>query len=110
MTRTYNNASAAETGRFYVKSAKTGRTYCVEPIMPRQADVMTHWGDVNPATKKVEGDYGDKYTGAIRPEDSIITKENGYDDIHFLDKGVSPLSYIEDLDAKYLTQLNATKV
>ncbi len=96
MKRTYN--TSAETGRFYVHSAKTGRVYCVEPIEPRQIDSQTQWGDVNPATKKVEGNYGTKYTGAIRPEDSIITKENGYDDIHFLDKGVSPLSYIEQLD------------
>lgn len=105
MKGTYNNISA-ETGRFYVHSPRTGRVYCVEPIEPRTMDSQKQWGDVNPATKKVEGDYGTKYTGAIRPEDSIITKENGYDDIHFLDPGVSPLSYVEELDKKYLAGLN----
>ena len=65
---------------------------------------------MNPATKKVEGNYGTKYTGAIKPEDSIITKENGYDDIHFLDKGVSPLSYIEQLDEALFKKMNEAKV
>lgn len=23
------------------------------------------WGDINPATKKIEGDYGQKYTGCV---------------------------------------------
>lgn len=41
-----------ETGRFIVKSLVTGKKYYVEPIG-------------NPATKKVEGDYGQKYTGCI---------------------------------------------
>ena len=44
MKRTYNNASPAETGRFYVHSTKTGRVYCVEPIEPRQIDSQTQWG------------------------------------------------------------------
>lgn len=38
-----------ETGRFIVKSLTTGKKYYIEPIG-------------NPATKKVEGDYGQKYT------------------------------------------------
>lgn len=44
-----------ETGRFIVKSLVTGKKYYVEPIgNGHPAD----WGDINPATKKVEGDYG----------------------------------------------------
>ena len=46
-----------ETGRFIVKSLTTGKKYYIEPI-GNPAD----WGDINPATKKVEGDYGQKYT------------------------------------------------
>ena len=43
-----------ETGRFIVKSLVTGKKYYVEPIgNGHPAD----WGDINPATKKVEGDY-----------------------------------------------------
>lgn len=42
-----------ETGRFIVKSLTTGKTYYVEPIgNGHPAD----WGDINPATKKIEGD------------------------------------------------------
>ena len=39
------------------------------------------WGDIDPATKKLTGSYGNKSTGAIDAEDSIITKENGFDEI-----------------------------
>ncbi|MBS1685747.1 MAG: hypothetical protein JSS76_13435 [Bacteroidetes bacterium] len=104
MRHSYN--SSAETGRFYVHSARTGRVYCVEPIEPRQRDAQTQWGDVDPATRTVTGSYGHKYTGAIRPEDSIITAENGYHDIHHLEPGVSPLSYIEQLDDALFAKMN----
>lgn len=51
-----------ETGRFIVKSLTTGKTYYVEPIgNGHPAD----WGDINPATKKIEGDYGQKYAGCV---------------------------------------------
>lgn len=36
-------------GRFIVKSIKTGRTYYVEPIDDGN---RSEWGDLNPATKK----------------------------------------------------------
>lgn len=56
-----------ETGRFIVKSLTTGKTYYVEPIgNGHPAD----WGDINPATKKIEGDsvqskiYDDKMFSA----------------------------------------------
>lgn len=63
-----------ETGRFIVKSLTTGKTYYVEPIgNGHPAD----WGDINPATKKIEGDYGQKYTGCVSEKDSLITEENG---------------------------------
>lgn len=42
-----------ETGRFIVKSLTTGKKYYIGPIgNGHPAD----WGDINPATKKVEGD------------------------------------------------------
>jgi len=65
-----------DTGRFYITDPKTGRVFCCEPIdnSQRPAD----WGDLNPATKKIEGHYGEKHIGSITEEDSIITKENGY--------------------------------
>ena len=43
-----------DTGRFIVHSTVTGKTYYVEVI----GGAPTNWGDLNPATKKVEGSYG----------------------------------------------------
>ena len=64
------------TGRFFITDLKTGRKFLVEPI-----DNTPHrqiWGDINPATKELEGDYGNKYKGSIKEEDSLITEENGF--------------------------------
>ena len=47
-----------DTGRFIIKSLKTGRTYYIEPI---DGGEKVDWGDLNPATKKIEGDYGSKH-------------------------------------------------
>ena len=44
------------------------------------------------------GNYGNKYKGCIKPEESMITKENGFDKIYTLEPGESPLSYIEKID------------
>lgn len=49
-----------DTGRFIYQSLVTGRKYYVEPIGGH-----SDWGDINPATKKVEGDYGEKYKGSV---------------------------------------------
>ena len=87
-----------DTGRFIVKSLKTGQTYFVEPI---DNGNKTEWGDLNPATKKIEGDYGTKYKGAVKESESLITKENGFENITTLPPGYSPLEYIEQLDKKY---------
>lgn len=87
-----------DTGRFIVKSLVTGRSYFVEPIDNGQ---RTEWGDINPATKKIEGDYGMKHRGAVSEKDSMITEENGFENIVTLDPGVSPLDYIERIDKKY---------
>ena len=87
-----------ETGRFIVKSLVTGKTYYVEPIgTGHPAD----WGDINPATKKVEGDYGSKYTGCINEKESLITPQNGFRVIETLEIVVSPLSVIYHRDLYY---------
>lgn len=85
------------TGRFMVTSFRTGRTYYIEAIDGNHVK----WGDMDPVTKKLTGDYGQKYHGAIEAEDSLITQENGFSKIHDLEPGISPLGYIEKLDAKY---------
>lgn len=85
----------SNTGRYYVKVK--GRTFCVEPIDNTEGKGRKQWGDVNPSTKKVEGDYGNKYIGAIHEDDSIITEENGFTNISSLKPGQSPESFINDL-------------
>jgi len=87
-----------ETGRFIVTSQRTGKTYAVEPLVGAHTP---QWGDVDPATKKLTGKYGKKYDGAVKPEDSLITEENGFTNIQVLDKGTSPHAAIEHLDSKY---------
>lgn len=83
------------TGRFIVKSLKTDKTYYIEPI---DSNTRSDWGDLDPVTKKMTGNYGTKYKGSIKPEESMITKENGFDKIYTLGPGESPLSYIERID------------
>ena len=85
----------SNTGRYYV--TVQGRTFCVEPIDNTQGKGKTGWGDINPVTKKVEGNYGNKYLGAIHEDESIITKENGFDEIYTLKPGESPDSFINKL-------------
>lgn len=65
------------TGREIVFFPETGKQYYVEYIGGR-----SNWGDINPATGKVEGSYGKKYGGSISEEESLITKENGFDEIY----------------------------
>lgn len=85
-----------ETGRFIVKSLKTNTTYYVETI---DADERTMWGDYNPITKTFEtSNYGSKYKGSIKSSESMITEENGFDKIHTLNVGESPLEYIDRID------------
>lgn len=91
-------ANRDETGRFIVKSKKTGKTYFVEAI---DGDERTLWGDYDPATKSFQtAGYG-KYKGSVKPEESMITKENGFEKIHSLKPGESPLEYIERIDEEY---------
>lgn len=91
-----------ETGRFIVKSMKTGKTYYVEPI---DGDEKTYWGDYDPATKKFQGAYGLKYKGSIRPDESMITEDSGFDKIHTLGLGESPLDYINRIDDEYFEKM-----
>ncbi len=85
--------NSEETGRFIVKSIRTGKVYFVEPIHEGK---RVQWGDIDPASKKVTGSYGKKYAGAVSPKESILTKENGFDHIEMV-KG-SPFAEIERRD------------
>lgn len=87
-----------ETGRFIVTSQRTGRSYFIEPLLGKHTPV---WGDMDPATKKLSGSYGKKYTGAVEPKDSLITEDNGFKNIETLGIGISPMAAIELRDAEY---------
>lgn len=87
-----------ETGRFIVTSQRTGRSYYVEAIAGKHTP---NWGDMDPASKKLTGSYGDKYKGAVSASESLITSENGFSKIHELGIGVSPLHAIDVIDAAY---------
>jgi hypothetical protein len=92
-----------ETGRFIVYSQRTGKTYFVEPIVTEKTPA---WGSIDPATGNLMHKKGDgKYTGGIKPADSLITVDNGFDadKITMLDRGTSPHHAIDVLDAKYPT-------
>jgi len=85
----------SNTGRFYVNVG--GRKFCIEPIDNSEGKGKAMWGDLNPATGKVEGNYGTKNRGSIHESDSIITETNGFKNIVTLGKGESPLGYIQSL-------------
>lgn len=92
-----------EPGRFIVLSKRTGKKYFVEPIMMGKTP---EWGSIDPATGNLMHKKGDgKYTGGIKPKESMITVENGFlpEKITMLDKGCSPLGWIDHIDAKYPT-------
>lgn len=81
-----------ETGRMIVKSLKTGRTYYIEPIGNGYNE---SFGDIDPATKKMTGNYGGKYTGSVTEKESLITKENSFSNIVTLKPGESPFDEID---------------
>lgn len=89
------------TGRFIVTSKVTGVTYFVEPIYKGKPDKL--WGDGDPATKKLTGDYGNVRKGAIKESESLITQENGFVNINLF-KG-SPLAEIDRRDKVYEKRL-----
>jgi len=88
-----------DTGRHIVTSARTGRTYFVEAIITEKTP---SWGSVDPATGNLMHKKGDgKHLGGVKPAQSMITLENGFDKVHELGHGTSPYAKIEELDAQY---------
>lgn len=87
-----------DSGRFIVKSKRTGKEYFVEPI----GDPHVEWGSVDVTSGKMNVKKGwKKNKGSIEHDESLITKENGFEKIHSLKPGESPLAYIDRLDEKY---------
>ena len=85
----------SNTGRYYVTVGD--RTFYVEPIDNTLGKGRRTWGDVNPSTKEINGNYGNKYLGAIHEDESIITEGNGFKNIINLKPGQSPDDYINEL-------------
>ena len=96
----FQNLNSSETGRYLIVT-KSGRKFLVEPI----GFTKTAFGDINPATKKVEGEYGQKYKGSINENESLITKENGFKNIITLAKGESPNGYIDILEKEGIERI-----
>lgn len=91
----------SETGRHIVISNRTGRKYYIEPIGDGRA---ADWGSYNPSTGNIENKKGSgKYTGSVTENNSIVTKENGFDEVHFVERG-SPYEKISEIDSKYLSK------
>ncbi len=77
------------TGRYFYHDPRTGRRFCIEPISERaQKQEEKTW--TNGGIDQVRG-------GSIREDESIITAENGFTGITFLQPGVSPNAFIEGL-------------
>jgi len=84
----------SDSGRYYVIDLLTNRSFCVEPIDDKN---RSKWGDVNPSTGEIEGNYGQKHKGCIQEKESIIQEKNGFKNISNLESGESPDSKIQDL-------------
>jgi len=69
--------------------------FTVEVIDNQTGNGRRVWGDIDPASGKILGNYGSKSTGSIHEKDSKITEANGYTNIVTLPKGSSPMAYIE---------------
>ena len=91
-----------QTGREIVFYPETGKEYVVEYIHSRTHNVQ--WGDIDVATRKLTGSYGGMKHGSIDEEDSMITKENGCDDIRY--GGGSPYATIQKMHDEYKRSLN----
>jgi len=92
-----------DTGRFLVKSKESGKTYFIEP----QGDPHVVWGSVDQSTGKMNVKKGwKKNKGSTEREDSLITTENGFENIVTLKCGESPLEYIDRVDKQYLESIN----
>lgn len=94
-----------ETGRFIVKSSVTGITYFIEPLYTGKTAT---WGDLNPATKQLEGNYGSKSTGAVKERESLLKEENGFVNVGYF-KG-SPFGEIDRRDKEHELRIKQNQI
>jgi len=87
-----------ETGREFVFYPETGKRYFIEYIQPK--GYRTYWGSYNPSTGNIENKKGaGKFTGGVLEQDSMITKENGFDEI--IEGKGSPYAQIEAMHEEW---------
>ena len=90
---------SSSTGRFIIKSQRTGRTYFVEAV----GEPRVEWGSLDQASGKLTTKKGwKKYKGSIEADESMITKENGFNKIHQLRRWLS-VTYTLPPPTKYPT-------
>jgi hypothetical protein len=95
--------STDETGRFIVTSSITGKKYFVEVI--DKSGRMADWGSYNPASGNIEYKKGmGKFTGSVKPDESLITEANGFKNIWDMPTGGSPFAEIDRRDKEYELQ------
>jgi hypothetical protein len=86
------------TGRHIVTSIRTGRKYYVEPVFKSAFPSFSYEYDFFSQT---DGSLMEEFIyGCVPPESSIVTKENGFDEVHFIDSG-SPYDKINEIDKGY---------
>ena len=92
-----------DTGREIITYPETGKTYYVEYFGDGR---MADWGSYNPGTGNIENKKGaGKYAGSITEEESMITTENGFEDIR-TGKG-SPYWTIQKMHDEYKKGLSS---
>jgi len=72
-------------------------------------DPHVSWGNINPATKKLEK-VSVKEAEEINETNTKITKEKGFKNICFLSPGTSPLGYIDALDASGVERIEDSHI
>ena len=71
----------SKTGRYFVYDFKTGKLEkVVEPIRDHKLERNADWGKTDTTNLPIGG--------SITEEESIITKENGFDDIKYINAAV----------------------
>ena len=75
-------------GRYAVYDPISGRKFVIEPIS-RFAEKGADWGKTDLSNRPIGG--------AVHPDDSIITEDNGFKNIVVLGPGESPMSAINSI-------------
>ena len=81
----------SKSGRFIVHDMRTGRKFLVEPIIDK--GIHYRIGGTNGAFPSI-AENSEKHKGAINRSESVITAENGFEEITNLKPGENPMDAI----------------